>query len=262
MRALCASVRINPQKRCSSSNCTDPTADSAQRGDSRAPVNFQRSNEMAENSVPSALKHGAYSELVLLPGEDPAAFAALTQSLFDEYKPAGPSETSTVTSIAKTLWQLQRLGLYEHVQYLKARGNPSSFANGKNPLSEALDQFRAKVGLIDPNESPPEVPTAPEPPKEKSNDELLLELGNFVTLDRLDKELEVETKLSAKLDRLLKRYFHIRAMKPLIGLGDAAAPALASATPVLELTITDAPTASEVTDNDAATSDAVKSGVV
>jgi len=212
---------------------------------------------MTEISVPNALKHGAYSKLVMLPGEDPAAFEALQQSLFDEYKPAGPSETSTMISIAKTLWQLQRLGLYEHVQYLKARGNPSSFANGKNPITEALQAFRAKHGLIDPK-SPPEVPTVPEPPKEKSNDELLLELGNFVTLDHLDKELEVEMKLLAKLDRLLKRYFQIRAMKPLIGLGDPAAPALASATPVLELTITDAPTASEVTDNDAATSDAVK----
>src|SRR4029079_140107 len=178
------------------------------------------------------------------------------------YKPAGPSETSTMISIAKTLWQLQRLGLYEHVQYLKARGNPSSFANGKNPITEALQQFRAKHGLIDPKKSPPEEPTVPEPPKEKSNDELLLELGNFATVGHLDKELEVEMKLLAKLDRLLKRYFQIRAMKPLIGLGDPAAPALASATPVLELTITDAPTASEVTDNDAGTSDAVKSGVV
>ena len=214
---------------------------------------------MTEISVPNAIKHGAYSELVMLPGEDPAAFAALKQSLFDEYKPAGPSETSTMISIAKTLWQLQRLGLYEHVQYLKARGNPSSFANGKNPITEALQQFRAKHGLIEPN---PEEPTVPEPPKEKSNDELLLELGNFVTLDRLDKELEVETKLSAKLDRLLKRFFQIRAMKPLIGLGDPAAPALASATPVLELTATDAPTTSDrpdqVTDTNAGTSDALK----
>lgn len=215
---------------------------------------------MTEISVPNALKHGAYSELVLLPGEDPAAFTALKQSLFDEYKPAGPSEKSTMTSIAKTLWQLQRLGLYEHVQYLKARGNPSLFANGKNPITESIERFLAKRGLTD--KSPPEVPTVPEPPKEKSNDELLLELGNFVTLDHLDKSLEVEMKLLAKLDRLLKRYFQIRAMKPLIGLGDPAAPALASATPVLELTVTDAPTTSDlpgqVTDNDAATSDAVK----
>ena len=213
---------------------------------------------MTEISVPNALKHGAYSELVMLPGEDPAAFEALKQSLFDEYKPSGPSEESTMTSIAKTLWQLQRLGVYEHVQYLKARGN----RQGKDGPNEAIKKFMAARGLTFSSRSPSEAPTVPEPPKEKSNDELLLELGNFVTLDHLDKELEVEMKLLAKLDRLLKRYFQIRAMKPLIGSGAPAAPALASATPVLELTITDAPTASEVTDNDAATSDAVKSGVV
>jgi len=89
---------------------------------------------MREMSVPSALKHGAYSELVMLPGEDPAAFEALKQSLFDEYKPSGPSEESTMTSIAKTLWQLQRLGVYEHVQYLKARGN----RQGKDGPNEAI----------------------------------------------------------------------------------------------------------------------------
>ena len=214
---------------------------------------------MTEISVPNAIKHGAYSELVMLPGEDPAAFAALKQSLFDEYKPSGPSEKSTMTSIAKTLWQLQRLGLYEHVQYLKARGTPPSSSNEKTPMAEAIAKLMAARGPV--RKSPP-VPTVSEPPKEKSNDELLLELGNFATVGHLDKELEVEMKLLAKLDRLLKRYFQIRAMKPLIGLGDPAAPALASATPVLELTITDAPTASEVTDNDAGTSDAVKSGVV
>ena len=94
---------------------------------------------MREMSVPSALKHGAYSELVMLPGEDPAAFEALKQSLFDEYKPSGPSEESTMTSIAKTLWQLQRLGVYEHVQYLKARGN----RQGKDGPNEAIKKFMA-----------------------------------------------------------------------------------------------------------------------
>jgi len=215
---------------------------------------------MAEVSLPNALKHGAYSELVMLPGEDPAAFAALKQSLFDEYKPSGPSEKSTMTSIAKTLWQLQRLGLYEHVQYLKARGASPSSANEKTPMAEAIAKLMATRGPAARHKSPP-VPTVSEPPKEKSNDELLLELGNFVTIDRLDKELEVEMKLLVKLDRLLKRFFQIRAMKPMIGLGDPAVPAVAGATPVLELTVTDAPTSSglpaQVTD-DSATGDAVK----
>lgn len=51
-------------------------------------------------------------------------------------------------------------------------------------------------------------------------------------------ELEVENKLMAKLDRLFKRFFQIKAMKPLIGLGEPLAPALASTKPVLELAAT------------------------
>ena len=76
----------------------------------------------------------------------------------------------------------------------------------------------------------------------------MLELGDLVTLDHLDKELEVENKLMAKLDRLFKRFFQIKAMKPLIGLGDPAAPALAGTTPMLELTVTDAPKTSDEPD--------------
>ncbi|MGE5778873.1 MAG: hypothetical protein ACM30D_06135, partial [Hyphomicrobiales bacterium] len=79
---------------------------------------------MTETSPSNALKHGAFSEVLILPGEDPAAFEALKRSLFAEYKPSGPSEESTMISIAKTMWQLQRLGIYERVQYLRARGGP------------------------------------------------------------------------------------------------------------------------------------------
>ena len=44
----------------------------------------------------------------------------------------------------------------------------------------------------------------------------------------------------AKLDRLLKRFFQIKAMKPLMGLGEPLAPVIANTTPVLELIATEA----------------------
>ena len=68
-----------------------------------------------------------------------------------------------------------------------------------------------KIGRSIPEDSLPDVSTVPVPPEEKSKDELLLELGDLVTLDHLDKELEVENKLMAKLDRLFKRFFQIKA---------------------------------------------------
>lgn len=89
-----------------------------------------------------------------------------------------------------------------------------------------------------------DVPTVPDQPAEKTNDELLLELGKLVTLDHLDKELDVENKLQAKIDRLFKWLYQIKAMKSLAG--STLAPDLAGTTPVLELSATDASKASAV----------------
>jgi hypothetical protein len=82
---------------------------------------------MTEPSSSNALKHGAFSEVLILPGEDPAAYEKLKKSLFAEYNVSGCSEESTMTSIAKTMWQLQRLGVYEHVQFLRAGRGPEVF---------------------------------------------------------------------------------------------------------------------------------------
>lgn len=189
---------------------------------------------MTEPSPSNALKHGAFSEVLILPGEDPAAFEELKRRLFAEYNVSGCSEEKTMTSIAKAMWQLQRLGLYEHVQHLRARGPDS--ANRKGSIAEA---FKAKYGM-----PVTDVPTVPDEPAEKTNDELLLELGKLVTLDHLDKELDVENKLQAKIDRLFKRLYQIKAMKSLAG--STLAPGLAGTTPVLELSATDASKASDV----------------
>jgi hypothetical protein len=196
---------------------------------------------MTEPSPSNALKHGAFSEVLILPGEDPAAFEELKRSLFAEYNVSGCSKESTMTSIAKAMWQLQRLGVYEHVQYLRARGDsPQSFANGKSPITEAINEFMRKSGFAIPDDPSPNVATVPVQPAEKSNEELLLELGNLVTLEHLDKELDVENKLQTKIDRLFKRFFQIRGMKSLIGPGESTTPALAGTTTVFKLNATDA----------------------
>ena len=153
-----------------------------------------------------------------MPGEDPAAFEKLKQRLFAEFNVSGCSEELTMTSIAKTMWQLQRLRVYEHVQFLRAQGSSSPYPDGlKNSINEVIDKFMAKHGLIAPDDSSAKAPTEEAPPKEKTTDELLLELGDFVSLGHMDKELEVENKLMAKLDRLLKRFFQIKTMKSLMG---------------------------------------------
>lgn len=56
--------------------------------------------------------------------------------------------------------------------------------------------------------------------------------------------MDVENKLQAKIDRLFKWLYQIKAMKSLAG--STLAPDLAGTTPVLELSATDASKASAV----------------
>jgi hypothetical protein len=50
---------------------------------------------------PPALKHGAYPEAALLPGEDPAEFKALHKGLIADFRPNGRMEEEGVLSIAR-----------------------------------------------------------------------------------------------------------------------------------------------------------------
>ena len=69
---------------------------------------------MTDNSLPSALKHGAFSEILILPGEDPQEFEKLKNELFAEYKPSGISEERVMMAIARAFWQERRLVLFQH----------------------------------------------------------------------------------------------------------------------------------------------------
>jgi hypothetical protein len=53
------------------------------------------------NKVSPALKHGAYSEATLLPGEDPDDFKKMHMGLIAELAPNGRLEKETVAEIAK-----------------------------------------------------------------------------------------------------------------------------------------------------------------
>lgn len=59
--------------------------------------------------ISPALKHGGYSGLTLLPGEDRFAFEKLRRELFDELKPQGRLEQEIVTDIARLIPFPQRI---------------------------------------------------------------------------------------------------------------------------------------------------------
>ena len=57
----------------------------------------------------NALKHGAFSTLLILPWESVSQFAELYVDLIDEWKPVGRTEQDAVLSIAKGIWRKRRM---------------------------------------------------------------------------------------------------------------------------------------------------------
>jgi hypothetical protein len=83
----------------------------------------------------NAWKHGGYSNLGVLPGENVREFRRLHQSLIDEWKPSGPTECDAVLSLAKCMWRKSRLTIYAQI----AAARPKV----RDPLQEALDVYEA-----------------------------------------------------------------------------------------------------------------------
>jgi hypothetical protein len=68
---------------------------------------------------PPALKHGGYSGVAVLPGEDKVAFEKLHQDLIAELHPNGPLEEDIVMTIARLLWRKRHLGIYRLAEAAK-----------------------------------------------------------------------------------------------------------------------------------------------
>jgi hypothetical protein len=60
----------------------------------------------------NALKHGAFSRELILPGESRKEYERLLAELEAEYSPSGPSETYLVNHLASLLWRERRLQVY------------------------------------------------------------------------------------------------------------------------------------------------------
>jgi hypothetical protein len=58
---------------------------------------------------PNATKHGIFSQQAVLPGEDPEEFLALCADLVAEWSPTGRTEEDAVLSIADAMWRKRRL---------------------------------------------------------------------------------------------------------------------------------------------------------
>jgi len=92
-----------------------------------------RTNAGKTASSKNALLHGLASSTVIMPGEDPAEYQALEQSLLQQFQPKNPVETILVTAMAKHHW-LSRRAIRLQAEVLA----PANRKKGEIPSSLAV----------------------------------------------------------------------------------------------------------------------------
>jgi hypothetical protein len=171
------------------------------------------------NSLPSALKHGAYSGTALLPGEDPLAFKELYDGLIAEFAPAGPLEEDIVADMARRLWRKQNLLTYklaalakDRSSAIRAKYGPCYDPNAPDPLS--LLKIDAPKDLRTPDEIRADEKAAEREIRKELGDAIaFVEMGDAATVERLLEDLALIDRLDGMIDRCVKRLLMVRGAK-------------------------------------------------
>lgn len=89
----------------------------------RSPNKIDRAREASQRArdLRRPLKHGAYSGMSLLPGEDPAEFEKLHKELVAEYAPTGQHEHEIVETITRLMWRKRCLWSYGLAELARKR---------------------------------------------------------------------------------------------------------------------------------------------
>jgi hypothetical protein len=167
----------------------------------------------------SALKHGGYSAIGLLPGENRAAFEKLHRDLQAEFCSDGPFEEDIVADIARCMWR--KKNLYSFRIAADARKRHSAIRSEMIPSTTEPEPFFPEYSRDD--WVPPtaaEVEAATEAAEARTREELgenykFVEMGDLATPAQMLAELDLEERLDARIERLFERLAALKAFKSL-----------------------------------------------
>jgi hypothetical protein len=154
------------------------------------------------SKLPPALKHGTYSALDVLPGENRAAFEKLRRELTEELAPEGPLERDIVDNIVRLVWRKQNLTTLRVAKGAQKYCSPWSMEDllfdsaGKAAHQKAVELGNARR-------------------RELGDLHALVAAGEAATIDGLEAELTIGDQLDERIDKCLKRLLHVRGLKSL-----------------------------------------------
>jgi ribosomal protein S13 len=195
----------------------------------------------------NALKHGAYAESLVLPGESIDDFNLLHRGLIDEWKPTGTSEEDTVLTLAQCFWAKRRVDYFYNREVLGGQYQDEDVIRHVNYIMELLDGAQtAAEAAIQIAHLPADYQTwiAQEVPRSNFQDEkswieslkskLLSYLEAHVKFanatrsmpykvnkatfmrELTAKKIALDERLDARIDKAIKRLAQIKAIKPIL----------------------------------------------
>jgi hypothetical protein len=170
--------------------------------------------------IPPALKHAGFSAASILPGECTAEFEKLHQELVAELTPNGGLENEIVATLARLFWRRRNLATFRVAKLAQQRMTQirgTIAPTIEAPKSDQSIEFERIFG---------EKWRAAEDQGRKELGELyaLVEMGEEATVDCLIKDLDVQERLDAMIDRCLKRLLMVRGLKSMLIGSTSASP--------------------------------------
>jgi hypothetical protein len=183
--------------------------------------------------LPGALRHGGFSKIAILPGEDPAEFEQLHRGLIEEWRPNGPTEDDTVLTMAVATWRKTRLQKFLWAQLCRESDcisalrdlcsvippDPVAFERALKTLPKEWANRLRDVLSREYFDSIPDWVSAITKGIAKAMLPEIHPLGELPAerlLEGFNRELALEERLDRQIDRAMKRLIQAKGLKELL----------------------------------------------
>jgi hypothetical protein len=170
-----------------------------------------------------ALKHGAYSSLAVLPGEDRAEFEKMHRQLIVEYSVSGPLEHHIISVLARLIWREQNLSTFA---VAKTARDPFVWAEAP---SGSYSRTVRGLEEIEAEQSAAKVKAEGEEARQQLGELYpLVAIGETATIPHLERELRLRERLNEMIAKWIKQLILAKGLKSISPSRSLSAPSKAA----------------------------------
>jgi hypothetical protein len=169
-----------------------------------------------------ALKHGVYSSLDVLPGEDRAEFEKMHRQLIAAYSPTDPLQDYCVSMLARLIWRTENLSTFALAKtarepFIYAEGPPGSYRTLRNveelqaaqcaaTVKDQQEEARQQLGQLYP----------------------LVAIGETATISHLEREIDLRERLNELIAKYVKQLLLAKGLKSISPVRSVSGPSKAA----------------------------------